>query len=58
MPQAGAHVVILTAYAVAEGVFNALRAGAVDFLVKDTQSGDFLPTCQNSINSAVLFHLA
>jgi DNA-binding NarL/FixJ family response regulator len=39
---AGVHVVILTNYGLDEYVFNALRAGAAGFLVKDIQPQDFL----------------
>jgi DNA-binding NarL/FixJ family response regulator len=39
---AGVHVVILTNYGLDEYVFNALRAGAAGFLVKDIQPEDFL----------------
>ncbi|WP_225839271.1 response regulator transcription factor [Streptomyces sp. NK08204] len=39
---AGVHVVILTNYGVDEYVFNALRAGAAGFLVKDIQPDDLL----------------
>ncbi|WP_406074642.1 response regulator [Micromonospora sp. NBC_01638] len=39
---AGVHVVILTNYGLNEYVFNALRAGAAGFLVKDIQPEDFL----------------
>ena len=38
----GTHVVILTNYGLDEYVFNALRAGAAGFLVKDIQPEDFL----------------
>lgn len=36
------HVVILTNYGLDENVFNALRAGAAGFLVKDIEPYDFL----------------
>lgn len=36
------HVVILTNYGLDEHVFNALRAGAAGFLVKDIEPADFL----------------
>jgi DNA-binding NarL/FixJ family response regulator len=36
------HVVILTNYGLDEYVFNALRAGATGFLVKDTEPADLL----------------
>jgi DNA-binding NarL/FixJ family response regulator len=36
------HVVILTNYGLDEYVFNALRAGAAGFLVKDIEAEDFL----------------
>ncbi|MBB6346035.1 response regulator [Nonomuraea muscovyensis] len=39
---AGVHVVILTNYGFDEYVFNALRAGAAGFLVKDIVPEDFL----------------
>ncbi|CAM3833378.1 response regulator transcription factor [Kibdelosporangium persicum] len=39
---ASAHVVILTNYGFDEYVFNALRAGASGFLVKDTDPADLL----------------
>ncbi|MFP3991781.1 response regulator transcription factor [Streptomyces sp. E11-3] len=39
---AGVHVVILTNYGFDEHVFNALRAGAAGFLVKDIVPEDFL----------------
>ncbi|WP_447006761.1 response regulator [Saccharothrix isguenensis] len=39
---AGVHVVILTNYGFDEHVFNALRAGAAGFLVKDVEPEDFL----------------
>jgi DNA-binding NarL/FixJ family response regulator len=39
---AGVHVVILTNYGFDEYVFNALRAGAAGFLVKDIQPEDLL----------------
>lgn len=38
----GTHVVILTNYGLDEYVFNALKAGAAGFLVKDIQPEDFL----------------
>lgn len=39
---AGVHVVVLTNYGVDEYVFDALRAGAAGFLVKDIEPADFL----------------
>ncbi|MEV6334103.1 response regulator transcription factor [Nocardia vinacea] len=39
---AGVHVVILTNYGLDEYVFDALRAGAAGFLVKDIEPDDFL----------------
>src|SRR5689334_3263517 len=39
---AGVRVVILTNYGLDEYVFNALRAGAAGFLVKDIEPDDFL----------------
>jgi DNA-binding NarL/FixJ family response regulator len=39
---AAVHVVILTNYGLDEHVYNALRAGAAGFLVKDIQPEDFL----------------
>ncbi|MEU2184582.1 response regulator transcription factor [Streptomyces thermolilacinus] len=41
-PLAGVHVVILTNYGLDEYVFDALRAGAAGFLVKDIVPEDFL----------------
>ncbi|MBB6348203.1 response regulator [Nonomuraea muscovyensis] len=38
----GVHVVILTNYGLDEYVFNALRAGAGGFMVKDTEPADLL----------------
>jgi DNA-binding NarL/FixJ family response regulator len=38
----GVHVVILTNYGLDEYIFDALRAGAAGFLVKDIQPEDFL----------------
>jgi len=38
----GVHIVILTNYGLDEYVFNALRAGAAGFLVKDIEPEDFL----------------
>ncbi|MFB4315858.1 response regulator [Actinomadura sp. 21ATH] len=38
----GIHVVILTNYGLDEYVFNALRAGACGFMVKDTEPADLL----------------
>ncbi|NVI93032.1 response regulator transcription factor [Actinomadura sp. BRA 177] len=39
---AGVHVVILTNYGLDEYVFNALRAGACGFMVKDTEPADLV----------------
>jgi DNA-binding NarL/FixJ family response regulator len=39
---AGVHVVILTNYGIDEYVFDALRAGAAGFMVKDTEPADLL----------------
>ncbi len=39
---AGVHIVILTNYGLDEYVFDALRAGAAGFLVKDIRADDFL----------------
>ncbi|WP_309115482.1 response regulator transcription factor [Saccharothrix sp.] len=39
---AGTHVVIITNYGLEEYVFDALRAGAAGFLVKDVEPEDFL----------------
>jgi DNA-binding NarL/FixJ family response regulator len=39
---AGVHVVILTNYGLDEYVYDALRAGAAGFLVKDTEPADLL----------------
>ena len=38
-------MVILTNYGLDEYVFNALRAGASGFLVKDTEPADLLQAC-------------
>jgi DNA-binding NarL/FixJ family response regulator len=38
----GVHVVVLTNYGLDEYVFNALRAGACGFMVKDTEPADLL----------------
>jgi DNA-binding NarL/FixJ family response regulator len=38
----GVHVVMLTNYGLDEYVFNALRAGAAGFMVKDTEPADLL----------------
>ena len=43
----GVHVVILTNYGLDEYVFNALRAGACGFLVKDIEPADLLQARQS-----------
>ena len=39
---AGVHVVILTTFGLDEYIFDALRAGAAGFLVKDTDAGELI----------------
>jgi DNA-binding NarL/FixJ family response regulator len=46
---AGVHVVILTNYGLDEYVFNALRAGAAGFLVKDIVPEDFLHAVRDAL---------
>lgn len=51
---AGVHVVILTNYGLDEHVFNALRAGAAGFLVKDIFPEDFLHAVRVAARGDVL----
>ncbi|MEU7007538.1 response regulator transcription factor [Streptomyces sp. NPDC046332] len=51
---AGVHVVILTNYGLDEHVFNALRAGAAGFLVKDILPEDFLHAVRVAARGDVL----
>ncbi|HEX5199108.1 MAG TPA: response regulator transcription factor [Actinoplanes sp.] len=51
---AGVHVVILTNYGLDEYVFNALRAGAAGFLVKDIEPEDFLHAIRVAARGAAL----
>ena len=39
---AGVHVLVLTTFGLDEYIFDALRAGAAGFLVKDTDAGDLI----------------
>lgn len=48
------HVVILTNYGLDEYVFNALRAGASGFLVKDTEPADLLQALRVAIRGDAL----
>ena len=51
---ANTHVVILTNYGLDEYVFNALKAGAAGFLVKDIQPEDFLHAVRVAARGDVL----
>jgi DNA-binding NarL/FixJ family response regulator len=51
---AGTHVVILTNYGLDEYVFNALRAGASGFLVKDTEPADLLQALRVAVRGDAL----
>jgi DNA-binding NarL/FixJ family response regulator len=51
---ASVHVVILTNYGLDEHVFNALRAGAAGFLVKDIQPEDFLHAVRVAVRGDAL----
>ncbi|MBX6385887.1 MAG: response regulator transcription factor [Microbispora sp.] len=51
---AGVHIVILTNYGLDEYVFNALRAGAAGFLVKDILPDDFLHAVRVAARGAAL----
>ncbi len=51
---AGVHVVILTNYGLDEYVFDALRAGAAGFLVKDIQPEDFLHAIRVAVRGDAL----
>ncbi|SFA94063.1 two component transcriptional regulator, LuxR family [Amycolatopsis marina] len=48
------HVVILTNYGLDEYVFNALRAGASGFLVKDTEPADLLQALRVAVRGDAL----
>ena len=51
---AGVHVVMLTNYEMDEYVFNALRAGAAGFLVKDTEPDDLLQALRVTVRGDAL----
>jgi DNA-binding NarL/FixJ family response regulator len=51
---AGVHVVMLTNYGLDEHVFNALRAGASGFLVKDTEPADLLQALRVTVRGDAL----
>ncbi|MEU8079966.1 response regulator transcription factor [Catellatospora citrea] len=51
---AGVHVVILTNYGLDEYVFEALRAGAAGFLVKDVEPVDFLHAVRVAVRGDAL----
>jgi DNA-binding NarL/FixJ family response regulator len=51
---AGVHVVMLTNYELDEYVFNALRAGAAGFLVKDTEPDDLLQALRVTVRGDAL----
>jgi DNA-binding NarL/FixJ family response regulator len=51
---AGVHVVMLTNYGLDEYVFNALRAGAAGFLVKDTEPADLLQALRVTVRGDAL----
>jgi DNA-binding NarL/FixJ family response regulator len=51
---AGTHVVILTNYGLDEYVFNALRAGASGFIVKDTEPADLLQALRVAVRGDAL----
>jgi DNA-binding NarL/FixJ family response regulator len=51
---AGTHVVILTNYGLDEYVFNALRAGASGFVVKDTEPADLLQALRVAVRGDAL----
>ncbi|MGH3367606.1 MAG: response regulator [Nocardioidaceae bacterium] len=50
----GVHVVVLTNYGLDEYVFNALRAGASGFLLKDTEPADLLQALQVAVRGDAL----
>nr|WP_174257324.1 response regulator transcription factor [Phytoactinopolyspora alkaliphila] len=50
----GVHVVILTNYGIDEYVFEALRAGASGFLVKDIEPADFLRAVRSAARGDAL----
>jgi DNA-binding NarL/FixJ family response regulator len=51
---AGVHVVMLTNYGLDEYVFNALRAGASGFVVKDTEPADLLQALRVTVRGDAL----
>jgi DNA-binding NarL/FixJ family response regulator len=51
---AAVHVVVLTNYGLDEYVFNALRAGAAGFLVKDTEPADLLQALRVAVRGDAL----
>lgn len=51
---AGVHVVILTNYGLDEYVFDALRAGATGFVVKDTEPADLLQALRVAVRGDAL----
>ncbi|MFD6178017.1 MULTISPECIES: response regulator [unclassified Isoptericola] len=51
---AGVHVVMLTNYGVDEYVFEALRAGACGFVVKDTEPADLLEAVRAAVRGDAL----
>ncbi|MBT2397073.1 response regulator transcription factor [Streptomyces sp. ISL-100] len=51
---AGVHVVILTNYGLDEYVFDALRAGAAGFLLKDTEPADLLQAIRTAARGDAL----
>lgn len=51
---AGTHVVMLTNYGVDEYVFEALRAGASGFVVKDTEPADLLQAVRAAVRGDAL----
>jgi DNA-binding NarL/FixJ family response regulator len=51
---ADTHVVILTNYGLDEYVFNALRAGAAGFVVKDTEPADLLQALRVAVRGDAL----
>ena len=50
----GVHVVVLTNYGLDEYVFNALRAGASGFVVKDTEPADLLQALRVAVRGDAL----
>lgn len=51
---AGVHVVMLTNYGLDEYVFNALRAGAAGFIVKDTEPDELLQALRVTVRGDAL----